>query len=125
MARDLTYERIATTEDTGEPVIHAELSDTGSYVNAVISGDREVIRVTHVESFHKGDMALMLDSMTRQLATQDVRFMVPLGEAVGSDLAAKLDGFEQTTEVVQDPDGGTMEVEVLVGEWDYTRRADS
>lgn len=121
MSRELTYDRIATTQDTYEPVIHAELEDTGSYINAVISDDQSLIRVTHVLSNHTGDMKILLDSITRQLETKQVRFMVPLGAEFGSNLEAKLDGFEKTTEEVHDPDGGTMNVPVLVGEWDYER----
>jgi len=112
--RYLSFEQIATTEDTGDPVIRAEFEDTESYVNAVICNDRETIRVTHVKSFYDGDMSRILDAMTRQLDTTDVRFMIPLG----SDLRNHLHGYEKTTEKHVDPNGGIVEVEVLVGNWE-------
>lgn len=115
-ARTLSFERIATTEDTAEPVVHAEFEDTGSYVNAVICDDRSVIRVTHVKSFLDGDMSRMLDAMTRQLDTTDVRFMVPLGPEFGSDLRDHLRDYTETRETHDGPDG-EVEVEVLRCEW--------
>lgn len=120
MHRELTFEKIATTEDTGEPVIHAELPDTNSYLNVVI-GEDQIIRVTHVESFHSGDMKIMLDEVTSQLESKHVRFMVPLGKELGSDLEDHIYGFEKITVSVEAPDGGTMQVEALDGEWDYER----
>lgn len=113
MTRHLSFERIATTEDSGDPVLRAEFDDTNSYLTAVICNDRETVRVTQVWSERDGDMSRMLDAICRQLDTSDVRFMVPLGE----DLDAHLHGFERTTEDHHDPTGGTMEVEVLRGEW--------
>lgn len=117
VTRRLTFEQIAITEDTGDPVLRGELPDTSSYLNAVLSDDLSTIRVTHVFSNRDGDMSTMLDTMVRQLDTTDVRFMVPLGKEFGSDLEDHLHGYEKTTEEHAHPTRGTIEVEVLVGEW--------
>jgi hypothetical protein len=112
--RRLTFDRIGTTEDTGHPVVHAELPDTGSWMNIIVDGTDDMIRVTHVESAQRGDMKVLLDEIVDQLDETHVRFMTPLGDA----LERRLHGFETIYESVSastpvDDD----EVEALDGHW--------
>lgn len=115
--RKLSYDRIATTEDTGDPVIHAELEDTGSFVDAIVAGDG-IIRIAHVESRRQGDMKVIVDDMVEQLETSTIWFLNPLGEELGSNLEERLHGFEKKTVDIHSPGTDVDEIEVLEGEWE-------
>lgn len=120
MARRLTFERIATTEDTGDPVIHATFSDVGSFANIVVDQEDELLRVTHVDSEVRGDMKRILDEVVEQIGWTRVRFMLPLDDmkAEGTQkLIDRLNGFEKMIEEVESPDGDTMKVDSYDGEW--------
>lgn len=113
--RKLSYDRIATTEDTGDPVIRAELEDTGSYVNVIVAGDG-IIRIANVESRYQGDMKTIVDDLVDQLETERIWFMNPLTE-FGSNLEQRLHGFEKKTVDIHSPGTDVDKIEVLEGEW--------
>lgn len=151
--RRLSFEQIAQTQDTGDPVIRGALEDTGSWVTFTPDPypDPEVIRIQHVESKHRGDMATMLDEIVTQLDQQTVRFMNPLDDLeesfdtshpnslrptpgmVSGDASApgqeneslldRLHGFEPDVERFTHK-GEEIEIESYVGEWDPDRDAD-
>lgn len=119
--RKLEFTRISTTTDTNEPVVRAELVDTGSFMNVIIADDDDILRVAHVFSNREGDMRILLDETCRQLETKEVWFLSPLGKEFGSSLEDKLDGFESRTVEVESPEFPAKKIEVLAGEWDYNR----
>ena len=118
--RRLRYEQIASTEDTGDPVIRAEFEDTGSHAEIIIDQQYNLLRVGFVESEADGDMRRILDDATQQLGITTLRFLNPLTE-YGSQIEDRLHGFEKEVEEFPHPDGGTIEIETLVGEWDPDR----
>lgn len=125
MTRRLTFDRLATTEDSADPVIHAELPDTASYANIIYCGslDPAELRVAHVASRRQGDMAVILDEVVEQTGVTLVRFLTPLDELKddgATNLMDRLDGFTEATETVTH-DGDELEVESYVGEWRLDR----
>lgn len=115
--RRLRYEQIATTEDTGDPVVKAEFGDVGSHVKFIIDQQEGILRVANVDSRNKGDMRRILDETTQQLDIYTLRFLNPLTE-YGSTIEDRLHGFEKEVEELPHPDGGTVKIETLVGEWE-------
>lgn len=118
--RRLRYQQIATTEDSDDPVIRATFEDTGSVAEIIIDQGDGILRVGTVTSRRKGDMRLILDDVTTQLGIFTIRFLNPLTE-YGSTIEEHLDGFEKEIEEHPHPDGGTIEIETLVGVWDPDR----
>lgn len=121
MTRRLTFDRLATTEDSTDPVIHAELPDTESYANIIYCGslDPAELRVAHVASRRQGDMAVILDEVVEQTGVTLVRFLTPLDglkDEGATKLMDRLDGFTEAVETVTH-DGDELEVESYVGEW--------
>ena len=114
--RRLRYEQIATTEDTGDPVIRAEFDDVGSHAEIIIDQQNGILRVANVDSGNKGDMRRILDETTQQLGIYTLRFLNPLTE-VGSPIEDRLHGFEKEIEEIQRPNGETVKCETLVGIW--------
>lgn len=115
MGRDLSIRQLATTEDTGEPVIRAEFEDTGSRLDAILCDDRSLVRVWTVHSNRKGDMKLMLDEICHQLSTSNVHFLEPdLGP-----LEDRLKNAARHEETVTGPDGNELKSVYLAVEWDY------
>lgn len=111
--RKLTFERIATTENSGDPVIEARLEDTGSFAIVIVT-DEEFLRVANVESNRKGDMKILIDEVTEQLDRRRIWFLNPLG----GGLEERLEGFERTTKPIDDPDAPQPVQEVLEGVWE-------
>lgn len=97
-SRRLSFDRIATTEDTDDPVIRAELPDTGSWMTVILETEPETIRVAYVESKARGDMAWMLDEVVRQMGWNDVLFLSPLND----QLVDRLHGFSEETEYIEE-----------------------
>ena len=122
--RRLRYEQIATTEDTGDPVIKAEFEDVGSHAEIIIDQQDKILRVANVDSRSQGDMRRILDDVTQQLGIYTLRFLNPLTE-YGSQIEDRLHGFEKDVEEFSHPDGGTVKIETLVGEWDPDRGSDT
>lgn len=121
MNRKLTFDRIGTTEDTGDPVIRAEFEDTESYLDAIIVQDEELIRVWMVESNIKGDMKKMMDEITSQLDIYDVHFLEPEAfELLGkeADIKQAVNGFERKEKLIDKPDKpGKIKSVYLEGRW--------
>lgn len=120
--RRLTFEQIDTTEDTGDPVIQADLPDTGSWLIVIPDPfpDPECLRVQQVDSKRRGDMKTMLDEIVTQLGQTTLRFMNPLDELKSGDaprLKDRLYGFESDRETFEKPSGEEITVETYVGEW--------
>ena len=125
-SRRLSFEKIAETEDTGEPVIEARFEDTASFLNVILDQENEVLRVAHVQSNYQGDMKRMMDEIVSQIGWNDVRFLTPLTE-FGSPLEDRLEGFEKQTEELPDDAPAKehqQEIEVLVGTWEVDRDRD-
>lgn len=112
--RQLTFKRIATTEDTGDPVIQAEFTDVGSHMKVIIDTADEILRVAFVKSEAKGDMSRILDEIVRQVGWTHVMFLTPLND----QLEAKLDGFTEGTEYIERMDDVLTYLE---GEWTVGR----
>lgn len=121
MSRKLTYEKIATTEDTDDPVINAKLEDTGSWMNIIVDSEDEIIRVAHVVSKRKGDMSTILDDVVQQLELDHVQFVHPLDDMLGREpgerLLDKLHGFEERTLDISDHERPVDQIDVYEGTW--------
>lgn len=120
MSRKLTFNRINTTEDTGDPVIRAELEDVGSRMDFIVLSDENLIRVWYVQSKHKGDMKIMLDEVTNQLGFNNVDFLEPdtSHELFDKSIEEVLDGFERKEEIVdRTSEGDPIKSTYLTGKW--------
>lgn len=120
MSRKLVFDRIATTEDTNDPVIKARFPDVGSYMDFIYLQNEGIIRVWIVESHVKGDMRRMMDEVTSQLNVYDVDFLQPevSEEQYGMNIKEVLDGFEKHEEIVTDSrTGERLKSTYLRGEW--------
>lgn len=96
MSRELTFEQLATTEDTGELVLRAEFPDVGSMCDVIlVEGD--ALHVWLVESNVKGDMKRMIDEIVRQTGRQEVVFLSPLDF---SNIRERVYDYEEVTETL-------------------------
>lgn len=111
--RNIEIEKVAETEITAHSVFHAEFDDTGSWLRFIPDSERDVLRITHVESRLKGDMSTIIDHIVPQVETNNVRFMIPLD----GPLSDKLNDFELVEETLPGPDGDNT-VECLAGVWE-------
>lgn len=134
MTEKITYQCIAATEDTGDPVFYVAKGD--SHMEVILDTADKCINVWYVTSEKKGDMKAMLDHLVKQVPTNKIRFIAPLREkekqvlnkAINGlnmphvtmkedpeharDIHEAVDGFE---EVELDSDG--EKCRALVGEW--------
>lgn len=120
MTRKLTFDRIATTEDSNDPVVRAELTDTESFGYFIIPTDLDRIHVYLIESQVRGDMKLILDEVVEQLNTNELWFLWPLDDAKPdrvTKLEDRLHGFEEIVKEVHFPDKGEVKMNAYVGEW--------
>lgn len=132
MPRRLTFEVLATTEDTDDPVLRAEFQDTGSFMDVILPGDHDRIHVWLVESNRTGDMALMLDELVAQLDRNHIWFLTPLDEYKKDredTLMARLTNFEAFYHEFHDPTAdepdATYEMLVYRGDWDLDYESDT
>lgn len=134
----VTYQCIAATQDTGDPVFYVAKGE--SHMEVILDTTDKCINVWYVTSEKKGDMKAMLDHLVEQLPINTLRFISPLdsehkqvlSEAINQvnlphvsfkeepeharDIHDALDGFE---EVELDFDG--KKCQALVGEWSVER----
>lgn len=135
MSRKINASIIATTQDTGDPVVRVTLGN--SKADIIVDREAECLNVWDVESAQKGDMKKMMDYITEKLEYDWVQFIAPLGdeekqvadkiiEKVGAsedkkyehdennrNLEEVLEGFQEVTE-----EHNGKEVPMLVGFWD-------
>ena len=117
----VTFAGIATTEDTGDPVIRASITDTKSYMDMILDRAEQTIRVWLVESQSQGDMKRMLDETVTQVGWNDVIFLSPLDDKKFDALPTlkeRLQGFEKRVEEHESPEGELFEQEQYISRWE-------
>lgn len=118
MKRTLSFDRIATTEESEDPVIKAVFPDSGSFMVFNVDRDSHLIRITHVKSEIEGDMKKMIDEITEQIGIYHIRFMNPVDHLTpGKRLLDVLDGFEKIVVDMRDLDSPLDEIDAYDGIW--------
>lgn len=133
--KEVRFQVIDTTEDTGDPVIR--VSYGGSHATVIIEKGAETINVWTIDSKEPGDMKTMLDEVVSQVKFDWVQFVAPFDDQMKEEadklyeelgvpdekkfsndendrnIRDVLDGFEEVTEHHRG-----QEIPLLVGFWE-------